>query len=268
MTKWGVTCFFEKREDFAKILEIVPHYPVQYLEIRGERPFFAPEDLTETGLAFFQEIIEKSGLSVTMHATFYDINLATINSYLKRATVTCYQKYLDLASEIGAEVLVLHAGQIHKDAASNKKIQEIAERNLIENLRILGDYAREREVTIGLENSPPNPHSLMVWEPHRHIELLEKTNHPAVKAVLDMAHAYLHGHDISHYFQMIEPYLCELHIHNNDGKGDQHRAISMGTIDYAGFFRENTVSVPVIMEVHNIEEALQSLEWIKEFHDE
>ncbi|MCK5454886.1 MAG: sugar phosphate isomerase/epimerase, partial [Calditrichia bacterium] len=135
MINWGITCFFENRNEFAKVAELAPLYPVKYLEIRGERPFFSPEDISPEDLDFFREIIAKSGLKVTLHATFYDINLSTINSYLRQATLQCYQKYLDLASELHAEVMVVHAGLIHKDAAANREIQNIAKSNLIENLR-------------------------------------------------------------------------------------------------------------------------------------
>ena len=105
MIDWGITCFFENREEFAKVAELAPLYPVKYLEIRGERPFFSPEDLHTKELSFLREIIAKTGLKVTVHATFYDINLSTINSYLRQATLQCYQKYLDLAAELHAEVL-------------------------------------------------------------------------------------------------------------------------------------------------------------------
>jgi len=267
MIQWGITCFFDKKEDFRKILELAPNYPVSFLEIRGERPFFAPEDLSSSDINFFQKIIEKSELRVTLHSTFYDINLSTINSYLQKATVDCYKKYLDLAAIIGAEIMVVHAGHIHKDAVAHQEIQKIAQTNLVNNMQILGDYAAVKNVDIALENSPPNPNQLMVWEPHRHVEILKLINHSHIKALFDIAHAFLHGHDISKYYEMIKPFLTEIHIHNNDGHTDQHRSVTTGAIDYDSFFRNHTVSVPVIMEIRNIEEALQSLEWIKKFNE-
>ncbi|UCF64685.1 MAG: sugar phosphate isomerase/epimerase [bacterium] len=263
---WGITCFFENRQEFAKVAELAPLYPINYLEIRGERPFFSPEDLTKQTLEFFKEVIRKSGLKVTLHATFYDINLSTINSYLRDATIQCYKKYVDLAAELRAEVMVVHAGYIHKDAAEIEKIQTMASRHLIENLRILGDYAASRGVVIGLENSPPNPNHLMIAEWNRHREILERTDHDHVRAVLDVAHAFLQGLDIDHYYGQIEDYLAELHVHNNNGKEDLHQAIDLGEIDYAHFFKNRVVRVPVIMEIRNLSEAIQSLEWIKKQH--
>lgn len=266
MINWGITCFFENRNEFAKVAELAPLYPVKYLEIRGERPFFSPEDISPEDLDFFREIIAKSGLKVTLHATFYDINLSTINSYLRQATLQCYQKYLDLASELHAEVMVVHAGLIHKDAAANREIQNIAKSNLIENLRILGDYAQKRNVIIGLENSPPNRNHLMVREWNGHLDILNEVNHPRVRGVVDIAHAFLHGLDILKYYDKMENYLAELHVHNNDGKDDLHQAINHGAINYSEFFGSREVRVPVIMEIRNFSDALRSLEWIKNFH--
>lgn len=267
MIDWGITCFFENRHEFAKVAELAPLYPVKYIEIRGERPFFSPEDISsKEDLVFFQKIIAQSGLKVTLHATFYDINLSTINSYLREATLQCYQKYMDLASELQAEVMVVHAGLIHKDAAANEAIQKIAQTNLVENLQILGDYAQKKNVIIGLENSPPNRNHLMVWEWKEHVKILNDVNHPQVRGVLDIAHAFLHGLDVQRYYDTLENYLAELHVHNNDGNQDLHQAMNSGSIDYLAFFENRDVRVPVIMEIRNFSEALQSLEWIKNFH--
>jgi sugar phosphate isomerase/epimerase len=264
---WGITCFFENRTEFAKVAELAPLYPVTYIEIRGERPFFSPEDLSlKDDLAFFQKIISQSGLKVTLHATFYDINLSSINSYLREATLQCYKKYLDLASELRAEVMVVHAGLIHKDAAANEKIQSIAQTNLVENLRILGDYAEKRNVIIGLENSPPNLNHLLIWEWKEHMKILNKVDHSQVRGVVDIAHAFLHGLDVLTYYDKMENYLAELHVHNNDGNQDLHQAINIGSINYSEFFENRDIRVPVIMEIRNFSEALQSLEWIKSFH--
>jgi sugar phosphate isomerase/epimerase len=162
--------------------------------------------------------------------------------------------------------MVVHAGLIHKDAAANLEIQQIARSHLVENLRILGDYARDRNIFIGLENSPPNRNHLMVREWTEHVKILKEVNHPQVGGVLDIAHAYLQGLDVLLYYDNIQEYLVELHVHNNDGTEDLHQAIDQGAIDYPELFKTRDIAVPVIMEIRNFSEALQSLEWIKNFH--
>lgn len=264
MIKWGLTCFFEDRQRLMKIVDLAREYPIlKYIEIRGERPFFSPEDLKRKDIKFFRRVIEKSGLEVTVHATFYDINLSTINSYLRKANLQCYKTYLNLAQQINAHTMVLHGGYMHYDMAGIKALRTMAKNNLIENLRILGDHAARKDIYIALENSPPNRYHLMVkdWQSHTHI--LKTVNHPQVKAILDIAHAHLHQLDIAHYYQKIKNYLVELHVHNNDGQSDLHTAIDEGTINYQKFFKQNIIHVPVIMEIRNISEAIQSLRWVK-----
>ncbi len=263
--QWGITCFFEKREDFEQVAEIAPRFPLTFLEIRGERPFFSPEDISENDLLFFQDIAKKSGLQVTLHATFYDINLSTVNSYLRAATLDCYKAYLDLASQLNARVMVIHAGYIHKDAANIPTLKKIARSNLIENLNILGDYATERNIFLGLENSPPNRNLLMVADSRNHVEILRQVNHPRVRACFDLAHAHLHGLDLKEYYDHIRDFLVEIHAHNNNGEEDQHLGMDRGVIDYKSFFLENRITVPVILEIRNLPEAMQSLEWIQSF---
>jgi len=265
--EWGITCFFQNKTDFEVVAKLAPQYPIQYIEIRGEQPFFAPEVLSDSDIDFFKNILNRAGVNVTLHSTFYDINLATINSFLKQATVACYKNYLDLAHRIGAKVMVLHGGYLHKDAIEIPGLIRVARENLLENLKILADYGEKKGVIIGLENSPPNRNMLMIpgWE--KQIELLNELNHPNVKAVWDMAHAFLHGLDLNEYYRHIKEYLVEIHIHNNDGKEDLHLGINQGSIDYQSFFSANEVTVPVIMEIRTFSDALESLEWIKQFEN-
>ncbi len=264
MMKWGITCFFENRADFKIVSEIAGNYPIEYLEIRGERPFFSPEDLKPEGLEFIKQIIASSGLKTTLHSTFYDINLATINSYLRQANLDCYKRYLDLAAEIDAEIMVVHAGYLHRDAANLTPLWEMANENLVESLRQLGDHAASLGIKIGLENSPPNRNRLMIADWKRHIEVLKRTDHPAVGALWDMAHAFLHNLDLDEYYRNIKDYLVEIHAHNNMGEADEHRGMDSGKIPYAGFFNRHNIQVPVIMEIRNFEEAVESMKWIRE----
>ena len=263
MIKWGVTCFFRNRQNFSRVIGLAKQFPLQYLEIRGERPFFSPEDLSRHDIQFFRNTIEKAGLQVTLHATFYDINLSTINSYLKKASLQCYKNYLDLGQKIAARTMVIHAGYMHHDAAGIKALWNLARANLVENLKVLGDYAAAKNICLALENSPPNRNSLMVYHWKQHKEIIKRVNHPQVKAVLDVAHAHLHRLNISQYYRNIRHILAELHIHNNNGLEDLHNSVEEGTIDYEAFFRNKRVEVPVIMEIRNITEAMKSLKWVK-----
>jgi sugar phosphate isomerase/epimerase len=264
---WGITCFFEYQKDFAMVAEMAPQFPLSYLEIRGEKPFFSPDDLSSADVDFFKKIIKKSGLRLTLHATFYDINLATLNSYLRPAILNCYKKYLDVGAQLGAEIMVVHGGLVHKDAAPLNGFIDRARKNLVENLQVLGDYAAGKNIVIGLENSPPNSNHLMIdnWKIHQ--LTLQAVNHPQVKAVLDVAHAFLHGLDVDEYYRQMKDELVEIHVHNNDGREDLHQAMDEGTIPYSEFFLKNTVEIPVIMEIHNITGAMQSLEWIKKINE-
>ncbi len=249
------------------VAEMAPQFPLRYLEIRGEKPFFSADDLSSRDVDFFRKVIEKSGLKVTLHATFYDINLATLNSYLRSAILKCYKKYLDLGAQLGAEIMVVHGGTVHKDAARIDGFIDRARNNLVENLQILGDYATGRNMVIGLENSPPSSNHLMIdnWKIHR--LTLQAINHPQVKAVLDMAHAFLHGLDIQQYYRQMKDELVEIHVHNNDGKEDLHQAMDDGSIPYQEIFLNTSINIPVIMEIHNMTGAMQSLEWIKRLNE-
>ena len=112
---------------------------------------------------------------------------------------------------------------------------------------------------------PPNKNLLLVPNWNEQISILREVDHPAVGAVFDMAHAHLHDLNLAEYFEHIEPHLIEIHIHNNNGREDLHLGINRGEIDYGLFFGEYTTEVPIIMEIRNISEALESIEWVRCF---
>lgn len=263
----GATCFFNNPKDFNMVLEAANQFPmVQYVEFRGEHPFCFPGITAQEDFRYYKSIMEKSRLKSTLHTTMYDINLATLNPWIKDANVACYKKYIEIAEFLGAEIIVVHGGIIYPEFAHSplkENFRELAEKHLGESLWELAEYGQPRGVKIALENSPPEGGVQVVFNPENHSGILKKINHPNLGALLDFAHAFLNGLDLPGYLEKIKPYLLEIHAHNNFGKEDEHLALHKGKIEYLPILKHPGVQdVPFIMELTSYQDVAETLAWL------
>ena len=63
---------------------------------------------------------------------------------------------------------------------------------------------------------------------------MEKVTDPRVRICLDVGHAHamtLPEYKVLDWIRILGPYITHFHLHNNDGTGDQHRALGDGTLD-------------------------------------
>ncbi len=266
----GVTIFFEHPEEVEAVAPAVQQFPfVKYVEFRGEIPFFFPQYFTKRDARRFQALLQQLNLKATVHATMYDINLATLNPYLHKANIQCYKKFIDMAAMVGAEVLVVHDGHLPLEYAHHRQqahYRQKARDALKEALWALGDYGKTRGIQIALENAPPTAaHASLIWNAENHIEFLEELNHPQVGALLDIAHASLHRLDIIDYLKRIRPYLREIHAHNNWGEEDDHLGLHEGAINYRDLLSLPEMhDVPLIMEIKSYPDILATLQWLSQ----
>jgi sugar phosphate isomerase/epimerase len=142
----------------------------------------------------------------------------------------------------------------------------MAETNLCETLSELAEYGLSKGVKVALENSPyKNDTYRLVYHPQSHTKILNQVDHPNLGALLDFAHAFLYKFDLIDYLEKIQPYLIEIHAHNNFGADDDHLGLPNGLIDYEPIVKHPGVrNIPFIMEIISYEEVMKTLEWLKE----
>jgi sugar phosphate isomerase/epimerase len=267
--QFGATCFFNTPNEFSLVVDVTKQFPlIQYVEFRGERPFLFPDITPKNEIRNYKEILKKAGLKNTLHTTMYDVNLATLNPWIKDANIECYKKYLDLAEYLESQVVVVHGGFLFEEFTNSPlkdEFVDIAEKYLCESLSELADYGKRRGVKIALENSPPKKKGVrIVHNAETQIKILQKVNHHNLGALLDFAHAHLFRLDLLDYLQKIKPYLFEIHAHNNFGQYDEHLGLSKGDIDYRPILKSNGANdLPFIMEIGSYESVLETLKWLQ-----
>lgn len=266
--QFGATVFFLKATDFTLVAQVARQFPwLSYVEFRGEYPFCFPNYTPKQELAACKTILKDSSLKSTLHSTMYDINLATLNPWLKDGNIACYKKSIDLASFLESEVIVVHGGFIPDEFANGPlkdHFRELAEKHLIETLYELAEYGVKKQVKVAVENAPVEPRYPFIDSPESHRNLIESINHPNLGALIDIAHASLRGIDIPAYLKHLRPYLFEIHAHNNLGKKDDHLGLHHGVIDYNTILSYPEIrGIPFIMEIHSYEEVMETLNWLE-----
>ncbi len=105
-------------------------------------------------------------------------------------------------------------------------------------LRVWADRAGESNVSIAIENL------FDFWDGPAYctnsrtiVDLIEGIDRDNVFVCLDTGHAWISGNEPSEFARELGPRLKVLHIHDNLGKGDQHVAPFVGTIDWPNFVR-------------------------------
>jgi len=138
-------------------------------------------------------------------------------------------------------------------------------RHSIETWQMLLETASRWQTPIMLENT-------YEASPSRHLEVLRRLDSPYARFCLDVGHVNAFARNRwQDWLPTLEPWLGQLHLHDNHGVDDEHLAIGQGTVDFTGLFAylESRGLRPVItLEPHaeaTIWESLRKLSEMQEF---
>ncbi len=158
---------------------------------------------------------------------------------------------VEVAAEIGAPHLVLHAGRTTEQAQAEIEALYAQQR---EALSTVGDFAAQHGITIAVENIWVGGDKQRTALPSRLAREIEAIGHPNVKACLDFSHAAIscnaQGVDFLAEARELARVACHLHLHDSFGDpaqfwtfcrservafgiGDLHLPIGWGNLPWA-----------------------------------
>jgi sugar phosphate isomerase/epimerase len=111
------------------------------------------------------------------------------------------------------------------------------------SLELLSLFARQRGVTLALENTPGE-----MATPTNLKNFLEQTRLTNVKLCFDTGHAHLEGGVVAG-LEAIRDLVVTTHIHDNRGERDDHLLPFEGTIDWNATLAALPTDVPFILEL-------------------
>ncbi|HEY3341751.1 MAG TPA: sugar phosphate isomerase/epimerase [Anaerolineae bacterium] len=165
-------------------------------------------------------------------------NWTSVLEYERLAGVDLVRNRIDMAAAMGADAVVMHVPDFSDPASSDPRWTQLRK-----SLDILEDYASARHVRIAIENGSDNSMAT--------IERLYGLYDPSF---LGMCYDCGHGNLTGHGLDQLEPLKVRLyvvHLHDNDGTGDQHNIPFTGTVDWPRLTRllaTSSYKKPISME--------------------
>lgn len=187
---------------------------------------------------------------------------ASPNETLRRRTMDVYRREAELARELvqtgGRAMVVVHpSAPIPEGMRPTDEQRRARLTPLRRSLPELAEIGREAGVVILIENVPWN-----CWCGQDIAELAQmiaEVDSPNLKMCFDTGHALMTG-TVSDRLAAVAEQIGYLHVHDNDGKIDDHRMPGDGVIDWERF-REAVQSVdeqmPAMLEVFYLADRLR-----------
>ncbi len=156
------------------------------------------------------------------------------------------KRALDLVESVSFRYCVLHVAR-HRDEPDQRRWDAA-----FSSLELLSLFAKQRGVTIALENTPGE-----MATPANLKNFLEQTRLTNVKLCFDAGHAHLEG-GVVPSLEVIRDLIVTTHIHDNRGERDDHLPPYEGKIDWNSALVAMPNNVPFVFELKEPAAAIGS----------
>lgn len=184
------------------------------------------------------------------HGPFAELCPAAIDPLIRKVTAKRYRQTIKTALDYGIHQVVLHGGFIPQVYFSQWFIPEGIQfwKKLLQTL--------PDAVTIALEN-------VMEPEPGLLLALVQGVDDPRLGLCLDVGHANLTEVPPLEWISPMTHWLRHVHLHNNDGRSDQHQELDRGTIPMKAVLETLAARCPSATWTIETQDGRRSLEWLE-----
>ncbi len=195
--------------------------------------------------------------SITVHAPFMDLSPGGVDRKVREVTRQRFAQAFDAAEALGARAVVFHSGYEKWKYAHRVDIW------LEGSLGLWPEFI-ERASSGGMKIAVEN---IFEDEPGNLRLLMDELGSPHMGICFDTGHFNLFSRaPLSVWIESIGSHIVELHLHDNDGGSDEHKAVGDGNFDFEGLFKAlKGRDIIHTIEAHNREDLVKSLERLKAF---
>lgn len=210
-------------------------------------------EIMDDGLhhVYTPDLLQSYTFQYSIHGPSRGVNIASLLEPIRRASVQVTDECFVIAAEVNAPVI------IHPGYFAWPEERGLAERQMQRSLSEISSLAEERGVLFSVENMGNWDYFFL-----RTPEELPLIDAAGAGFTLDVGHAHLNAclpGFLRHPFDHI-------HLHDNDGISDAHRAVGTGTIDFGEVCSAiQRQKITPVIEVETFEEVLMSIEALRGF---
>ena len=245
--KIGVSTLALFPMSLKEILDYLESINVKYCELMLEYPYNEIDP----------DLVNSYSIKTSIHTPLSDVNIASLNESIRKASVEEVIKSINLASKVGSEALVVHPGHM---AFLARKFQEKIRENSLISLKECSRFAEERGIKLCVENMP-DMEGMICKDLDELNELVQEIG---ALMTIDVGHAHNVGISIGEILKYDN--IGHIHLSDNDGSFDNHNAVGSKDIDFKSLFEglnKKKFDGIFVIEVTNRDEILESLDYIK-----
>ena len=201
-----------------------------------------------------RRILSRLGLAAPACHGLYsgDCHLTEEDPATRKIILGRHLGFMANAAGLGAKTYVIHVGF---GTWPGPELKRAAWDRVRGALDILAPEAQALEMVLALENGFTA--DFLIQSAGELVEFVENYGHPAVGICYDSGHANISGGVIP-VLETLAPHVVTMHLHDNNGREDQHLVPGEGTIDWRAL-------VPLMARcprlVHLETEAANSSQW-------
>jgi sugar phosphate isomerase/epimerase len=172
----------------------------------------------------FKDLLPSYDLCYSVHAPICDINVASISDAVREASVSEILNTMKAANELGIDKITVHPG------LSSMAVHGLEDRYIEcarQSMKIIDKASAEYGVNVAVENMP----EMFFFLGRTAEELNRIVEGTDLGICFDIGHANTTG-QIDAMVDTFGDRIINIHIHDNDGKKDQHLTIGDGSIDF------------------------------------
>ena len=183
-----------------------------------------------------------------LHAPFAELCPAAIDPLVREVAKRRFLQAAALAKRYGAEKMVVHSGFIPLVYYPEWYAPQAADfwRGMLEETDNL---------TFCVEN-------VLEESPDVLLRTLALVGDPRLRVCLDVGHAFCQSSELAPWLDALAPYCSHVHLHNNSGAHDEHRALFDGALDMAALIRQLERLAPQATYTLEVFSARPSVEWL------
>lgn len=186
----------------------------------------------------FKEISQDTGIEISVHAAYYELNMAAFLKGIREESIRYINKSIDFCHELGGQVITVHPGEYTYDirpgvSVDSDPLMKIQWDHNIESLKRINAYAESKGITLCIENLGWNEVSQSFED------LLKIRNEvgDTLQFTLDIGHARINSEGgVEEGFRVLGDNIHHIHFTDNYGNEDDHLPLGEGNTDYSSFF--------------------------------
>lgn len=216
------------------------------------------DTITEKALQKLKESLDWNPY-LSLHGPFMDMSPGGVDERVRRITVERFLHVIGIAGILKPKVIVFHPGY---DKWRFHGHEDLWIENSLKTWELILEDAKRIKASIAIEN--------VFEENSKTLEALVKgMNSSRFGICFDTGHFNLFSKkSLKEWFDSIGSYILEAHIHDNNGKKDEHLAIGDGKIDFDSLFKllDGLSHKPLLtIEAHGKDAIVKSIERIKRY---